>query len=189
MLTRRSALKLGFFGSGLVFVGGGLALNARASKLQKPARPLLVLTEQEFSIVAAMADRIVPGNGAFLPPEKLEVAHRVDALFARLQPGLAKDLSRLLHLFESGVANFLFDGRGQTFTQMSAEDQDAALRDWQRSRLSPRRAIYKALRGVIAASYFGVQELDAAVGYPGPPSSADQPLHQVEPATRLGSGS
>jgi len=188
-MNRRSALKLGFFGSGMLLVGGGLSLSARASKLQKPAKPLLMLTEQEFSIVAAMAARIVPGNGPFVSPEQLEVAHKVDDLLSRVNPGLARDLKRLMHLFESGVSNFLFDGRGQPFTQMSPEDQDAALRDWQHSRLFPRRAVYKALRGVIAASYFGVQELDAAVGYPGPPPSADQQLHQVEPATKLGSGS
>jgi hypothetical protein len=52
---------------------------------------------------------------------------------------------------------------------MSAETQDAVLAEWADSSLKLRRTIYKALRGIIVAAYYGNPATYASVGYPGPP--------------------
>ena len=63
----------------------------------------------------------------------------------------------------------LLDGRATPFTLLGPAEQDAVLDDFRTSRIPIRRSVYKALRGLIAASYWGDPRLYAAAGYPGPP--------------------
>jgi len=57
-----------------------------------------LLTPQEFSIVAAVADRVCPAHEAFPSPTEMNVAERVDALLANAMPGLSVEIRQLLQV-------------------------------------------------------------------------------------------
>ena len=186
MVNRRSFLKLGLLGGGALALGS-LTLATRSTLLRTPASPLKLLTAQEFSILAAVADRVCPAHEAFPAPEAMHVAERVDALLANAHPGLSGEIRQLLHLFENGLANFLFDRRPRAFTQMDGAEQDATLNDWRHSSITVRRTGYKALTGLVTAAYYSNPATYAAVGYPGPPDIGAQPASaSVAPAEHLG---
>lgn len=186
MVNRRSVLKLGLLGGGALALGS-VTLSTRATALRPPAVPLRLLTPQEFSILAAVADRVCPGHDAFPPAAAMQVAERVDALLANAHRGLSGEIRQLLHLFENGLANFIFDRRPRPFTRMAPDEQDAALRDWQHSSIDLRRTGYKALTGLVTAAYYSNPATYAAVGYPGPPDISPQSESpSVAPAASLG---
>jgi hypothetical protein len=186
MANRRSFLKMGLVGGGALALGS-LTLATRSTRLRTPATPLRLLTVQEFSILAAVAERVCPGRESFPAPEAMHVAERVDALLANAHPGLSGEIRQLVHLFENGLANFIFDRRPRAFSQMDAAEQDATLNDWRHSSITLRRTGYKALTGLITAAYYSNPATYAAVGYPGPPDIGAQPASaSVAPADRLG---
>lgn len=167
-MTRRKFLQVSAAGAAVLALGGaGLALQATV--MRTPRAPLRSLSDRGYSVLASLADRVCPPGGAFPSASDVGVAEKVDALLATMHPGTVAEVEQALLLFENGLAHALFDGTWRTFTASPAEVQDAILASWQTSRLSLRRQVYKALRGLVAASYFGSPEVYAAVGYPGPP--------------------
>ncbi len=170
MVTRRSVLKFGLGGAALLAVGG-VGLSLRATVMRAPRRPLQVLDEQQFSVLAAVADRVMPGDGDQLPAAwDLEVPEKIDGVLATVHPADAAEVGQLLLLLESALAGLVLDGRPRTFTGSSAEQQDAALEDWRGSRIGVRRTGFRALQKTILAAYYGSPETWEAVGYPGPPN-------------------
>lgn len=168
MVTRRRVLQFGLLGAGVLAVGG-LGLSLRPSRLRSPKRPLKCLDPLEYSVFAAIADRVIPAQGKFVSPEQAEVAERVDDVLSRAYPWMQADFKKLVRLFENGVANLVLGGRPESFTRMSPEAQDAVLAAWADSSIKLRRTGYKALRGIVVAAYYGNPITYAAVGYPGPP--------------------
>lgn len=167
--TRRSFMKRGLVGGALLLVGGGAALHLRRSRLRTPATPLQVLSVAEYSVLAAIADRLIPAGNGFPPAAQMRCAEKADAVLVRAHPGVLAELKQLIALFESALAGLLFDGRPTPFTQLDPEAQDRALLAWRNSRIAIRRTGYKALRNLLSATYYASPEAYAAVGYPGPP--------------------
>jgi hypothetical protein len=174
-ISRRSILRYGLFGAGLLAVGG-VGLGLRPGTVRLPARPLKALDERGFSTLAALADRVNPGGGGAPAAHELQVAEKIDDLLATCDPGLTAEISQALALFENAVTGLLFDGRPTPFSAATPEQQDAAIESWRTSRLHLRRQVYKALRTLCASTYYASPESWASVGYPGPPDLSGFPV-------------
>ena len=191
-MNRRGLLKKTLGGAALLAVAGAVPLALRKTRLRPPRGPLQFFSEAEYSVWAAVAERILareptpasrePGDFPSAaatevaerrapPPSaaEVDVAAKADAFLAPLPPGDARDLKQLLALFDNALFSLLTGGPPTPFTQMSPEQQDAHLRAWQQSRLAVRRTGYQALKRLTCAIYFGSPAVYASLGYPGPP--------------------
>jgi hypothetical protein len=171
--SRRGLLKKGLLGGALLLVGGALPIGLRGSRLgPAPKAPLALLSPEEHAVFAAVAARVVPGDGA--PPawpsaETLDCAGKADALLARVHPAMGKEFKQLLRLFENGLTGLLSTGRPTPFTRLSAAEQDARLEAWRRSRIALFRTGYQAMARLAHATYYSSPEVYPLLGYPGPP--------------------
>lgn len=170
---RRRLLKRGLVGGALLLVGGALPLALRSTLVRrKPARPPRLLSETEHAVMAAVAARIVPGDGAgaaWPTADALDCAGKVDTLMATAHPAVAAEFRQLLHLFENGLVGLAVAGSPTPFTRCSPAAQDARLEAWRRSRVALLRSGYEALKRLAQATYYSSPEVYALVGYPGPP--------------------
>jgi hypothetical protein len=157
----------------LLAVGGATGLALRSTRLGTPARaPLVLFSPAEHAILAAIAARIVPGDGApatWPTAGALDCAGKIDRLLALAHPAVGTDFKRLLGLFENGLAGLLVHGSASPFTRLSPAEQDARLAAWRTSRLALLRSGYQALVRLVHATYFSSPEVYPLVGYPGPP--------------------
>ena len=176
---RRRFLKRGLFGGALLVLGGALPFVFRTTRRgSAPRGPLRLLSADEYAVLAAVAARIVPGDGAdarWPRAEALDCAGKVDALMATLHPDVGHDFRRLLRLCESGLVGTLTAGSPRPFTRASAPEQDARLEAWRRSRLAILRSGYQALKRLCDAVYYSSPEIYPLIGYPGPPSVPQPP--------------
>lgn len=168
--SRRGFLKIGLIGTGVAAAGGvGLALR-RTVLREAPAAGLKVLSEREYSVLAAVADRICPALGEGAPgATKLDVARKADEIFATLPQAVQKEFKILLGVFESALTGALFGERIRPFTQLSPEEQDEVLEAWRDSSVAFRRTAFRALSGLAKSIYWGEPQTWARVGYGGPP--------------------
>lgn len=168
---RRSFLRYGLFGAALLAVGGGTFLATRRTR---PAPdlggPLTVLSPEEATVFAALAERILPPRPGFPSPQEVGLVPRIDALVALMPPEGRKEVRQLVGLFENALAGLLLDGQWRTFTGSPPEQQEARIRAWMRSRYTVRRTGYRALKKIVVSSYFGSPATWKAIGYPGPPT-------------------
>lgn len=182
MISRRTVLRYGLSGAALL-AAGGVGLSLRSTVPRAPARPLRVLAPREFSILAAIAERIAPGGHGFPPASRLLVAERVDEYLSFQPDGVQEEFRQALALVENALAGFLLDGRPRTFTGSTPEQQDTILEDWRHSRIRLRRTVYVAVQGLCNATYHSTPAVYAAMGYPGPPSYGNVRVADPEPAS------
>jgi hypothetical protein len=171
--TRRGLLKKTLGGAALLAAAGAVPLALRKTRLREmpKGRTLQFFTPAEYSIWAAVADRMLAEekpSGA-PTPSQLDVAGRADAFLAPLPEKDGKDLKQLLALFDNALFSAVQGGPPRPFTAMSPQEQDDHIRRWQGSRLAIQRTGYEALRRLCCAMYFSAPETYASVGYPGPP--------------------
>jgi hypothetical protein len=170
---RRGFLKKTVGGAALLAVAGAVPVALRRTRLRELPRdkPLQFFTPAEYSIWAAVADRVLAEEkrSAAPSPADLDVAARADVFLAPLPESDRKDLKQLLALFDNALFSAVQGGPARTFTAMSPEEQDAHLRRWQTSRLALQRTGFQAMKRLCCALYFSAPETYAAVGYPGPP--------------------
>ena len=167
--SRRGLLKKTLGGAALLAAAGAVPLALRKTRLRQPptGRVLQFFTPAEYSIWAAVADRILAheataatqepdaearaaaqaGRRPPAPsPAEVDVAGKADAFLAPLPPGDAKDLKQLLTLFDNALFSLLTGGPPTPFTQQDAAGQDAQLKAWQTSRLAIRRTGFQAMK-------------------------------------------
>ncbi len=167
-VSRRNLLKLGVGGAALLSVGGvGLAL--RPTVLATPEQPLRALDAQTYSILAAMAERIVPQQEGFPKASAVGVADKLDTLLWAMHPADVRELRQGLLLVENALAGLLLDGRWSSFTGSPPEVQDRALESLRTSRIPLRRSLYRAIYGLVSGAYWSEPALYALAGYGGPP--------------------
>jgi hypothetical protein len=171
--SRRKFLKRGLVGGGLLLAAGTLPFAFRTTAIgQRPRRELRLLSLEEYAVLAAIAARVVPGDGAdarWPRAEAVDVAGKVDALLATVHPDVGSDFRRLLRLFESGFLGTFVAGSPRPFTRAAPAEQDARIEAWRRSRLAVLRSGYQALKRLALAAYYSSPEVYARIGYPGPP--------------------
>ncbi len=170
---RRWLLKKGLLGGALLFVAGAIPVALRSTlRRHRPKQPLRLFNEDEHAIVAAVAARIVPGDGAgaaWPSAEAVDCAGKIDDLMSRVHPAMGAELRRLLVLFENGLTGLVAIRRPRPFTRCSPEEQDRRLESWRRSRVALFRTGHQALVRLVHATYFSSPEVFPLVGYPGPP--------------------
>lgn len=197
MTSRRGLLKKTLGGAALLAAAGAVPVALRKTRLRElaPGRTLLFFTAAEYSIWAAVADRVLArevtfvtqehSDGPPLPaavlveqaekraapptPAQLDVAGKADAFLAPLDQASARDLKQLLALFDSALFSALTGGPPRPFTQLQPHEQDAQLKAWELSRLAIRRTGYQAMKRLCCAIYYGSPEVYSSIGYPGPP--------------------
>lgn len=209
MQSRRSLFKKTLGGAALLAVAGAVPVALRSTRLVPlPASPLRFFSAGEFAVVTAFAGRVlaesVPeglegpvGGAPGLPgpvaqataqqpkapgPQAVEVAGKLDAFLAPLDPAQAKELKQLLGLFENALFSLLGGGPPRPFTRMTAAQQDRHLGRWATSRLAVQRTGYQALKRLCCAVYFGSPEVYASLGYPGPPVELVRAVNQARAA-------
>jgi hypothetical protein len=171
--SRRSLFKKGLLGGVLLAAGSGAAVALRGTRLGKPPRrKLALLSPEEYAVFAAVAARVVPGDGAgpdWPSAEAVDCAGKCDELLARVHPEVGAEFRQLLRLFENGLGGLFLSFSPAPFTTLSAAGQDARLLTWRHSRLSLLRSGYLALVRLAHATYYSSPEVYARIGYPGPP--------------------
>ncbi|HVX94406.1 MAG TPA: gluconate 2-dehydrogenase subunit 3 family protein [Polyangia bacterium] len=169
---RRRWLKRGVVGGALLALGGG-ALSLRSTRRgRQPTRPLRLLSEDEHAIFAAIAARLVPGDGAgpkWPSADALDCAGKVDALMATVHPDVGAEFRQLLHLIESAVFGLAISRSPTPFTRCGPAEQDARLEDWRHSRVALLRSGYQAVKRLAHATYYSSPAVYSLIGYPGPP--------------------
>ena len=149
---------------------GGVGLGIQQSKLVEPQKPLQVLSLKEFSILYAIANRLLPANGKFPAASELQVAETVDSILATADEFSQAELKQVLALMENALVSGIFEGHTRPFTRSSPEVQDLLLQSWQRSSIHLRRTAFKALNGLCGAAFYSNPLTHSLVGYAGPPS-------------------
>ncbi len=165
-MQRRTLLKLGLAGAGVLAVaGGGLAL----------LRPGLVdgrlaaAGREVFEAVArAVLDGSLPADAAAQRRALAAHLQRVDDAVAALPPAVRGELSQLLALLGSAPGRVAFAGLVPAWRDAGVAELQAALQGLRLSRLSLRRQTYHALRDLTNAAYYADRSTWAALGYPGP---------------------
>lgn len=167
--SRRSFLKTGVLGTAALLTLG-TALAARKTLLrQLPKHGLQLLSAQEYAVLCAVADRICPALGAGVPGAlALGVPEQIDAMLAAAPDYLQRDFKSLLFIVENALLGALMFERVRPFTQLSAAEQDAMLSSMRHSRLPLRRGMFRALKSLVAAVYYGDERSWARIGYVGP---------------------
>jgi hypothetical protein len=170
---RRRLLTRGLFGGALLLVGGAVPLALRSTLVRtKPRRPLRLLSADEHAIFAAVAARLVPGDGSgprWPTADAVDCAGKVDALMAEVHPEVGAEFRQLLHLFESALFGLALTGTPTPFTRLAPAAQDARLESWRHSRVALLRSGYQAMKRLAHATYYSSPEIYSLVGYPGPP--------------------
>jgi len=169
-LSRRTVLKYGLGGAAVLAIGGtGLAL--RSTVLVDPQRELKVLSKKEYSILSAVTETILPATSEFPSAREVQVAERVDDALSLCHPGVQKEFCQVLGLLESALAGFLLGGRVNTFTSLTPKKRARVLDSWRLGRVDLFRTAFKALHGLVTASYYSTPAAHAVIGYPGVPAA------------------
>jgi hypothetical protein len=145
-------------------------LALRSTAMRTPTTPLKALTDRQYSILYAVAERLCPGDPAGLPSaSELGVAEKVDLHLYRSHPGVAKEFGILLLLIENALVEMISEGVTTTFTNSTSAVQDQILDGWKGSGVTFQRTAYRALLGLCMATYWSDPRTHAWLGYPGPP--------------------
>jgi hypothetical protein len=180
--SRRSLLKKGVFGGAVLLLGSAAASlpmifrphgRLRApGQAPAPDRPLRYLSPIEYGVFAALSARLVLGDDApagWPSTDRIDCAGRLDELLGTLHPRAARELCRLLRIFENGMTGLLATGHPVTFSAAAPVEQDRRLEAWRHSRLAVLRSGYEALKRLAHATYYSAPEVFGSVGYAGPP--------------------
>ena len=167
MTVSRRMVLAGGVGGTLVLAGAGLTLWP--SKLVVDPPTLKSLTATQYAVLVAVANRMCPGDDSCPSAAEIGVAAKIDAQLATMHPADAAEFGQGLMLLENAFVGLLLDGRMRPFTRLPAAQQDDVLNAFRTSKITLRRSVYKALRGLISASYWADPRLYATLGYPGPP--------------------
>ncbi len=196
LISRRTLVRGGLASFALVVLSGaGIAL--RGTKLAAaPAAGLKILSQAEYSVLAAVARRICPAPRAGVPgADAIDVALLADHLLETADDDAREGTKIALRIFENGLAGALFFERVTPFTALSPEAQDRTLLAFRGSRVALRRTLFRALSGLCAALYYGDPRSWPSVGYPGPPDAralraayADQLVDYAALRARPGAG-
>jgi hypothetical protein len=172
-LPRRSLLKLGLAGVPALLLAGVGVAAVPTRLVALPPSGLRVLSHAEYSVLAAIVDRICPPLGEGAPGASArDVARTLDNELAHLDAEIGAAFKILLTAFENGLVGALFGERLRPFTRLAPPDQDVVLAAWRSSSVGARRTAFKILKSMTAAVYFSEASTWQRIGYPGPPPAA-----------------
>jgi hypothetical protein len=171
--TRRGFLRLAGSGAALAAIARLPALPA-AARAAGPSAAAPFFDERRRELLTQVVERMVdtgePGAPRVRDTRAIET---IDALCARLDPGLTSPLPILLDVVE--WSPLLFDFVPTRFSRASDEQKDAALRSWMTSRLQLRRLGFLALRNLSFLGWYAQEQSWPLVGYAGPLLRGERP--------------
>lgn len=143
---------------------GGLALQPTVRV--EPQAPLRALDERAYSILTAVADALCPGVEGAPTTDALDVAGQVDRFLSTCAPALTDEVTSALLFVENAVPSMLLDAHPRRpLTACSREERLQVLEAFRDSRITLRQTVFKALLGLVTATYFGDERVHAFVGY------------------------
>jgi hypothetical protein len=153
--------------SSVALLGLGALLPAGCRSYPKPEADLLVFNAMEYAILNAAAARLL-GVPAKVGPDasQVDVAANIDRLVSTWDAEAQRQLRTMLRLFEHGT--YLFDLQRKRFTRLSGEQQDLYLRGWMNSTLGIRRAVFRAIKALVALGFYQDPRVWRRLGYDGP---------------------
>lgn len=164
-MNRRRFVQRGLFGAAVLLLGGGGLSLYPTRHIASPSKPLRVLDDRGFQVIAAVAARVITAPDA----DPSALAERIDESLSRVPPEAQADLASLIGLFENALPGLLLDGRATPFTRLDGPAQDRALASWRDSSLVVRRSGYHALRRLCFVAYYGDERAWPGIHYSGPP--------------------
>ena len=154
---------------GLLVLGFARVAFSGPSRLGEsiPAQSgLRFLSPQQFRVLEAVCDRMVPAAEDAPGAADLAVAARLDLYLATMDRAVAEQIAQLLDVFE--WSPLVFDFQRARFTSLTPARRDEVLRAWATSRFEFRRIGFQALRRLSMAAYYGQEGSWKAIGYDGP---------------------
>jgi hypothetical protein len=122
------------------------------------------LSDANRTTLRALGETLFPSTGPTDPSGADIVPDGVDALVAGMQPPVVKKLGLVLSAFElAAIARF-----GRRFSRLPDEKRTRYVDGWMRSRLAPRRIVYRAIRELCASAYYNDERVWPMLGYDGP---------------------
>lgn len=171
---RRTFLKLGLVGSGLLAVGGGLAAwfsRGYESYLSADDRPI-ALSTKEYAVVVQLVEALLPASDGFPSGVSLRVPQRVDeelwAASEKQRTPIRQGLELLEHLP-------LAKGRRSRFTRLPAPEREAFFEELLASDVDAFRQLSLALRQLVHLAYYGHERTWRAMRYEGPLGIPEKP--------------
>ena len=168
-ISRRTILKYGLGGASVLALGG-VGLSMRQTRMFVPQVPLQVLSEREYSILSSVAETILPGTQGYPSARDVQIAERVDAALFACDDGVQSEFKQVLGLLESAVAGFVLAGRSAPFSTLSYDERWKVLDSWRSARVRLFRTAFKAIHGLVTASYYSAPQVHDRIGYPGVPA-------------------
>ena len=164
-MHRRSFIKRSLLAGGGVAVGGAAYLGLdKGAALPDPRQALLVLEPVPFGILALVAGRVLPFEGA----DPIGVAHGVDGALRYASPEAQHDLQLVLAVLENRLSGLVTRGDATLFSELTPEGKDEALRRWGGSPVSALRGATNSLRKLCLGTHYAPLAHAKAIGYPGP---------------------
>jgi len=122
------------------------------------------LSDPHRSTLRALGETLFPSTGPGDPSGADIVPDGVDALLEGMAPGDVKKLGFVLSAFElAAIARF-----GRRFSRLPDAKRTRYVDGWMRSRLGPRRIVYRTLRLICASAYYNDERVWPTLGYDGP---------------------
>ncbi len=122
------------------------------------------LSDANRSTLRALGETLFPSTGPADPSGADIVPDGVASLVAGMDPTVARKLGLVLSAFElAAIVRF-----GRRFSSLPDEKRSRYVDGWMRSRLAPRRIVYRTIRGLCAAAYYNDDRVWPMLGYDGP---------------------
>jgi hypothetical protein len=122
------------------------------------------LSDAHRSTLRALGETLFPSTGPGDPSGADIVPDAVDSLLIGMDPAAVKKLRLVLSAFElAAIARF-----GRRFSRLPDTKRTRYVDGWMRSRLAPRRIVYRAIRSLCATAYYNDERVWPVLGYDGP---------------------
>jgi hypothetical protein len=164
-VSRRSLLRWGLVGGGLLLVGGGGWLALRKGDLTAlPPQGLQALLPSTYPILVVVAETIIPPD--LVTPE--EVALAIDRRLSFALPALQEEFNLGLALLENGFTGLFTRGSGTPFSSLGPVERAKGLLAWRDSPIGLLNNAYHGIRKLCMGAYYAEAAANRRSGYPGP---------------------
>ena len=102
---------------------------------------------------------------AYEGEDHIDLCAAVEQRILTLDPSMRREVVGALYFFDHPITGMLLSGRPRRFSTLPAGEQDAMLREWERSSLGLRRTVYQALRRLVLSTWYAHPASHAAIGY------------------------
>lgn len=177
-ISRRNWIQYGL--AGVALTGAGVvSLSLQSTKIETPPRDLLCFSIEEYSILYAIADIILPSNPPFQAASAYDVALGVDEVFSKVHPTDAKEFKEALWVFENASIGMLLVGNTTPFTQATSVQKTRVLEDWRTSSIALRRKAFRAINSICQATYYSNIPTHEKMGYGGPNANLAEQVQRL----------